>query len=61
MHNPTPKQSSIQDKIDSNKKSPYYQPSSVGAAPYQSQSDFSAGGQKQAYDKMKELQARLRL
>ena len=52
---------SIQEKIDANRKGPYYQPAGVGTAPYHSQSDFSAGGQKQAYDKMQELKARLRL
>lgn len=51
----------IQQKIDANRKAPYYQPSGVGASPYSSQSDFSQSGQKQAYDKMKELQSRLRL
>jgi hypothetical protein len=58
---PEVKQPSIQEKIDANRKAPYYQPSGVGAAPYQSVGDFSPSGQKQAYDKMKELQARLRL
>lgn len=61
LHKPEERQSTIQEKIDANRKGPYYQPSGVGASPYHSQSDFSAGGQKQAYDKMKELQSRLRL
>ena len=52
---------SIQEKIDANKRSPYYQPSGIGTAPYTSQADFSQGGQKQAYDKMQELKGRLRL
>ncbi len=58
---PEQKQSTIQEKIDANRKSPYYQPSGVGTAPYSSQSDFSTSGQKNAYDKMKELQSRLRI
>lgn len=58
---PEQKQSTIQDKIDANKRSPYYQPSGVGTAPYASAGDFSPGGQKQAYDKMQELKARLRI
>jgi hypothetical protein len=58
---PTEKKQSIQEKIDANRRSPFYQPSAVGASPYHSQSDFSSSGQKQAYDKMKELQSRLRL
>lgn len=60
-HKPEIKQSSIQEKIDSNRRSPYYQPSGVGTSPYISQSDFSAGGQKQAYDKMQELKSRLKI
>lgn len=58
---PETKQPSIQDKIDSNKRSPYYQPSGMGAAPYAQVGDFSPAGQKAAHDKMKELKARLRL
>ncbi len=58
---PEVKQSTIQEKIDSNKRSAFYQPTSVGASPYSSASDFSQNGQEQAYQKMKELQSRLRL
>lgn len=58
---PEVKQSTIQEKIDSNKRSAFYQPTSVGASPYASASDFSVNGQEQAYQKMKELQSRLRL
>lgn len=55
-----PKQS-IQDKIDANRRSPYYQPSGISAAPYAAAGDFSQAGQKNAYAKMKELQAKLRM
>lgn len=61
LHKPEAKQPSIQDKIDANRKSPYYQPSSVGTAPYQSAGDFSQGGQEQAYKKMQELKKSLRI
>lgn len=61
LHQDKPKQPSIQDKVDANRRSPYYQPSGVGTSPYASQSDFSAGGQKQAYDKMQQLKASLRI
>lgn len=61
LDKPAPKQPSIQEKIDSNRKSPYYQPSGVGSAPYASAGDFSASGQKNAYDKMQELKNRLRI
>lgn len=58
---PEKKESSIQERIDANKRSPYYQPSSVGAPPNAMAGDFSDSGQKNAYSKMKELQKRLRL
>lgn len=58
---PEQKQPSIQEKVDANRRSPYYQPSGVGSAPYASQGDFSAAGQKQAHAKMQELKNRLRL
>lgn len=61
LHKPEQKASSIQDKVDANRRSPYYQPSGVGTAPYSSQGDYSQGGQKQAYDKMQELKNRLRI
>lgn len=61
LHKPPVQQQSIQEKVDANKRSPYYQPSGVGAAPYSSQSDFSANGQKQAYEKMQQLKAQLRI
>jgi len=61
MDKPKVPEQTIQQKIDANRKAPYYQPTGVGASPYQSASDFSQSGQKQAYDKMKELQSRLRL
>ena len=58
---PEQKQSSVQDKIDANRKGPFYQPTGVGSAPYASAGDFSSSGQKNAYDKMQELKNRLRL
>ncbi len=57
-----PKEQTVQQKVDANRKSPFYSPSGVAAAPYNGQqSDFSPHGQKQAYDKMQELKNRLRL
>jgi hypothetical protein len=58
---PDQKVPSIQEKIDANRRSPYYQPSGVGTAPYAQVGDFSAQGQKQAYDKMQQLKAQLRI
>lgn len=61
LDKPEQKQPSIQDKIDANRRSPYYQPSGVGAAPYSSVGDFSQSGQKNAYAKMQELKSKLRI
>ena len=52
---------SIQEKIDANRRGPYYQPSGSASAPYSSQGDFSAGGQKNAYEKMQQLKKALRI
>lgn len=61
IHKPAAQAPSIQEKIDSNKRSPYYQPSGIGTSPYANAGDFSPAGQQNAYAKMKELQARLRI
>jgi len=61
LDKPAAKAPSIQEKIDANRKSPYYQPSGVGTAPYAAAGDFSDAGQKQAYAKMKELQKNMRI
>ena len=58
---PPQKQSTVQDKIDANKRSPYYQPSGTNAAPYAAVGDFSPAGQKGAYEKMQQLKAQLRI
>jgi len=61
LHLPESKQSTIQDKINNNKQGLYYQPTGIANSPYQNAGDFSKEGQKQAYNKMKEMQQRLRL
>ncbi len=61
LHKPPQPVESIQNKVDANRRSPYYQSGGVGNAPYSSSGDFSASGQKQAYEKMQELKSRLRL
>ena len=61
LHKPQTQEPSIQDKINANRRSPYYQPSGMSSAPYQSQGDFSPEGQKRAYEKMQELKRNLRL
>ena len=61
LDKPPQKESSIQEKVDANRKMPFYQPTGVNAPPYASAGDFTPSGQKNAYDKMKQLQAQLRL
>lgn len=58
---PEIKQTSIQDKVDANRRSPYYQPSGIANAPYANAGDFSEQGRAQAYEKMKQLKNNLRL
>jgi hypothetical protein len=58
---PEEKKPSIQDTIDKNRRSPFYQPSGVGAAPYSGGGDFSDAGMKTSYDKIQELKKRIRL
>lgn len=52
---PAPPQPSMQEILKNNRKPLYYQPTSVGAAPYANNGDFSQEGQKAAYAKMKDL------
>ena len=61
IHKPVEVQTSIQSKIDQNRKSPFYQPTGTSGAPYASQSDYSEAGQKNAYNKLLELKRNLRL
>lgn len=58
---PKSKEPSIQEKIDQNRRSPFYQPSGMANSPYQSEGNFSAEGKAQAYKKMLELKSRLRI
>ena len=61
LHKPEQKAPSVQEKIDANKRSPYYQPTGVGTAPYAPTGDYSPAGQKNAYQKMQELKSKLRI
>ncbi len=58
---PEPKKSSIQEKVDANRRSPYYKPSGEASPPHALTGDFSDAGKKQAYEQMKKLQTNLRL
>lgn len=61
INKPAAKEPTVQEKIDANRKSPYYQPSGIGTAPYAGGGDFSPQGQKTAYDQMQALKARLKI
>lgn len=61
LHQPEQKKPTIQDTVEANRRSPYYQPSSVAPAPYAAAGDFSQSGQKAAFAKMQELKNRLRI
>lgn len=56
LHKPpeAPK-ANIQDTIDKNRRSPYYQPSGASSPPYANAGDYSDTGQQNAYKKMQEL------
>ncbi|CAB4121528.1 hypothetical protein UFOVP1357_9 [uncultured Caudovirales phage] len=61
LHQDKPKEPSIQDKVNANRQTPFYQPTGTPPAPYAGTGgDFSPQGQKNAYEKMKELQSRTR-
>ncbi len=61
LHKEKVKEPSVQEKIDANRRGPFYQPSSVGTSPYSPQADYSKAGQKEAYEKMQQMKQRLRL
>ena len=61
VHQPAKPPPSIQETIDKNRRSPFYQPSGMGAAPYANGGDFSDTGQKSAYDHVQALKKRLRI
>lgn len=61
LHKAPERESTIQEKIDANRRSPYYQKPEMGTAPYAQVGSFTPTGIKQSYDKMQELKARLRL
>lgn len=61
LDKPEQKPPSIQEKVDANRRSPYYQPAGVGTAPYAPVGDFSPAGQKNAWEHVQKLKAGLRL
>ena len=61
LDKPKQPEKSTQERIDENRRSPYYQPSGVSNSPYTTQGDFSPSGQKAAYDKIQQLKKSLRM
>jgi len=61
LDRPEQKQPSIQDKVDANRRSPYYQAPMMGTPPYASAGDFSEAGKKNAWEQVQKLKAGLRL
>lgn len=58
---PEQRQLSIQEKVDANRRSPFYQPTGIANAPYTQAGDFSESGKKNAYEQVQKLKANLRL
>lgn len=61
---PEQKQSSVQERVDANRRGPSYQPSGTATAPYASGpagKDYSDSEMKTAYSKMQELKKRLKI
>lgn len=64
LHKKPEDQPKIQDKIDQNRRSPYYQPSGMSApgyGVYNGGKDISPAEGQNAYKKMQELKSRLRI
>ena len=56
---PPQKQQSIQEKMDANRRSPFMPTPGSNGPGFQTNGDFSEGGQKNAYQQMKNLQKRI--
>jgi hypothetical protein len=61
LHKKEEPRPTMQETIEKNKRSPYYQPTGQGAPPYAAMGDFSPEGMKTAHKKMQELKAKMRL
>ncbi len=59
LDKPAVKQQSIQEKIDANRRSPFMPTPGSNGPGFQTMGDFSEGGQKNAYQQMKNLQKRI--
>lgn len=61
LHQNKPKEPSIQEKIDSNRRGNFYQPSGIGYGPGSNAGNFSTAGQQESYKKMQELKGLINL
>jgi hypothetical protein len=64
LHNPAPAKTNIQDKIDANRRSPFYQPSGIPSPGYgivNGGKEYSDTEMKSAYDVMQQSKRRLRI
>lgn len=64
VHKKEEPKSNIQETINKNQRNPYYQPTGTGAPPYgmvAGGKDYSPSEMKNAHQKMKELQSKLRI
>lgn len=63
IHKPKTAESTVQQKVDANRRSPYYQPSGIGTAPYNSVGgsgkNYSPTEMKTAYDQLQQLKQRI--
>lgn len=56
-----PKEDPIQDKVNNNRRGMFYSPTGIAQGTPVTGGDFSKAGKEQAYNKMQELKARLRI
>jgi hypothetical protein len=61
LHKPKVQEPTIQQKIDQNRRSPFYHPSNVSAGGGMPPGDFSEEGMRLAHEKMEKLRKNLRL
>lgn len=64
LHKPAEPKSNIQDKIDANRRSPYYQPSGISSPGYgivNGGKDYNETEMKSAYDMMQQSKKRMRI
>lgn len=64
LHKPAAPKSNIQDKIDANRRSPYYQPGAVSSPGYgivNGGKDYNEAEMKNAYDMMVQTKKRMRI